>query len=59
MGGGDNGSVRQLWELGNSRWRTGSELKKGSKKADRRLSELGWSESGSSKNEPVWLYFKP
>ena len=58
LGGGDGASVTQMWEWGNGWWKEGSRMEKGGEKAGRRLSELGWSEAGSKKRAPVWLYFK-
>lgn len=57
MGGEDKASVTQVWEWGEGRWKKGSKMTMGGEKADRRLSELGWSEAGSKKKQPVWLYF--
>ena len=57
LGGDDKASVTQVWEWGEGRWKKGSTKKMGTEKVESRLSEMGWSEAGSKKKQPVWLYF--
>jgi hypothetical protein len=58
LGGGEKTSVTQVWEWGDGMWKKGSKMKYGADKAGLRLSELGWSDAGSRKKSPVWLYYK-
>lgn len=58
LGGEDKGSVTQVWEWGEGRWKKGSRMRKDEEKAGRRLRELGWGEAGGRKKAPVWLYFE-